>query len=143
MTADTLLNRFLEAQATLYEGALDEIRRGVKRSHWMWFIFPQLKGLGRSPASDYFGIANINEARAYLDHAILGERYREAVAALQALETSDPVVVFGQVDAMKLCSSLTLFEAARPLPLFTLALDRWFDGSRDQVTLERLDGAIA
>ncbi|KFG88399.1 hypothetical protein BV98_003799 [Sphingobium herbicidovorans NBRC 16415] len=134
MRSDATLARFVEAQAGSYAAALSEIRRGAKRSHWIWFIFPQLRGLGQSQTAHYYGIASIEEAHAYLAHELLGFRYRECVGALQQLHTSDPVVVFGSIDAMKLRSSLTLFEAAAPEPLFASSLDRWFGGVRDPAT---------
>ena len=131
------LERFVRAQddGGTYGRALQELRAGGKRSHWMWFVFPQLEGLGRSSLANFYGIRSIQEARAYLDHPLLGLRYIECVTALQDLRTSDPVEVFGEIDAMKLRSSLTLFEYADPLPLFTAALDRWFGGQRDELTL--------
>lgn len=138
MTTDATLARFVEAQENSYAAALAEIRAGAKRSHWMWYIFPQLRGLGQSPTAHYYGIAPMDEARAYLDHDLLGPRYRECIEALQQLATDDPVAVFGSIDAMKLRSSLTLFEAAQPYPLFAGALDRWFGGERDPVTLQML-----
>jgi uncharacterized protein (DUF1810 family) len=132
------LERFVEAQAPVYATALAEIRRGAKRSHWMWFIFPQLAGLGRSETARFFGIESLAEARAYLAHPVLGQRYMECVEALQDLGTCDPDAVFGEVDAMKLRSSLTLFEAAKPTPMFAAALDRWFEGDRDPKTIALL-----
>ncbi len=129
------LDRFVEAQTLAYPTALAEIRRGAKRSHWMWFIFPQIAGLGQSATARHFAIRSLEEARAYLDHPILGPRYVECVEALQDLTISDPVAVFGGIDATKLRSSLTLFEAARPQVLFAAALDRWFGGERDALTL--------
>lgn len=138
MTADATLSRFVEAQAKIYDTALAEIRAGAKRSHWMWFIFPQLRGLGQSPTAHYYGIASLSEARAYLDHSVLGARYLECVKALQGLAGNDPIAVFGSVDAMKLRSSLTLFETARTSPLLDDALERWFDGERDASTLHLL-----
>ncbi len=134
------LSRFVEAQAPVYATALAEIRRGAKRSHWMWFIFPQMKGLGRSETARFFGIEDLDEAIAYLAHPILGARYIECVEALQDLPISDAVAVLGPVDAIKLRSSLTLFEAARPSPLFTAALHRWYAGERDPQTLSALEG---
>nr|WP_277347042.1 DUF1810 domain-containing protein [Sphingomonas sp. G-3-2-10] len=136
-TAGGALDRFVEAQASSYASALGEIRRGAKRSHWMWFIFPQLVGLGRSETAGFYGIQSIAEARSYLAHPVLGPRYLECVAALQDLPTSDPVPVFGEIDAMKLRSSLTLFEAAGAGSLTGAALDRWF-GKRDDRTLALL-----
>ncbi|NIJ16365.1 DUF1810 domain-containing protein [Sphingobium vermicomposti] len=138
MTSDATLARFVEAQANSYATALAEIRAGAKRSHWIWFIFPQLRGLGQSETAHYYGIASMEEARAYLAHDLLGSRYRECVEALQQLHTSDPVAVFGSVDAMKLRSSLTLFEAVEPNALLAAALDRWFDGERDAATRQML-----
>ena len=138
MSSDATLARFVEAQANSYATALAEIRAGAKRSHWMWFVFPQLRGLGQSPTAHYYGIASLDEARAYLDHDLLGPRYRECVEALQQLQAKDPVAVFGSIDAMKLRSSLTLFEAATPDPLFASALDRWFDRVRDPATQHML-----
>ncbi len=123
MAGDHLLERFIEAQAPVYADALAEIRSGAKRSHWMWFVFPQLAGLGRSSTAQHFAVHSAAEARAYLGHTVLGSRYRECVTALQDLPGSDPTVVFGAVDALKLCSSLTLFEAVQPTPLFAAALD--------------------
>lgn len=137
------LERFVAAQEPIFARALDEIRRGKKRSHWMWFIFPQMKGLGRSAMAQLYAIDDIAEARAFLEHPILGPRYRDCVSALQDVIGSDPVAVFGEVDAVKLRSSLTLFEAASGSALFAAALDRWFAGGRDERTLARLakDGA--
>jgi len=139
MTADShALDRFVEAQASTYATALAEIRRGAKRSHWMWFIFPQLAGLGRSPTAQFYAIGSLDEVRAYLAHPLLGARYRECVQALQDLPTSDAQAVFGSIDATKLRSSLTLFDHVAPSPLFAAALDRWFDGQRDPATLDLL-----
>ncbi|CAM8668199.1 DUF1810 domain-containing protein [Sphingobium cupriresistens] len=132
------LAHFVEAQASSYRTALGELRAGKKRTHWMWFIFPQMRGLGLSPTAHYYGIASIEEARAYLSHPVLGSRYIECVEALQGLAEHDPVVVMGSVDAMKLRSSLTLFEAADRIPMIGAALDRWFSGDRDPATIEIL-----
>lgn len=132
------IERFVVAQAPVYDTALAEIRRGAKRSHWMWYVFPQLHMLGRSEQAKYFGIRSLDEARAYLAHPVLGPRYLECVAALQDLSTSDPERVFGATDAMKLRSSLTLFEVAGAGPSVRAALDRWFRGARDQTTLSWL-----
>jgi len=136
---EPLLDRFVQAQASTYDGALAEIRRGAKRTHWMWYIFPQFAGLGQSAMAQHFAIGSIDEARAYLDHPLLGPRYRECVSALQDLPVNDPVPVFGPIDAVKLKSSLTLFEAAQAEPLFAGALDRWYHGQRDAFTLRLLD----
>jgi len=132
------LARFLKAQASTYREALAEIRSGHKRSHWMWFIFPQFTGLGHSPMAQLYAIGSIAEARAYLADPVLGARYRECVASLQALPATTAERVFGGIDAMKLKSSLTLFDQAGPEPLFSEAIDRWFDGQRDNATLRLL-----
>lgn len=129
------LNRFVAAQTGLYDTALGEIRRGAKRTHWIWFIFPQIAGLGSSPMAQRYAIGSLDEARAYLEHAVLGARYRQCVAALQDLGDTTADSIFGSIDAMKLRSSLTLFEQASSEPLFAAALDRWFDGRRDNRTL--------
>lgn len=138
MTDNDPLGRFVAAQDEIYPRALDEIRRGAKRTHWMWFIFPQLAGLGRSAMAQRYAIASLAEAQAYIEHPILGARFIECVEALQDLPSSDPEPIFGAVDAKKLHSSLTLFEAASQKPLFAAALDRWFVGARDEKTLSLL-----
>lgn len=138
MTAPDL-QRFVEAQAAVYPAALDELRRGRKLSHWMWFVFPQLAGLGRSAMSVRYAIASLDEARAYLAHPVLGARLRECVRVLDALRDHDPVAVFGGIDAMKFRSSLTLFAHASPDEgLFTQALDCWFGGEADAQTVRLL-----
>jgi uncharacterized protein (DUF1810 family) len=133
------LDRFVAAQAGSYQTVLGEIRRGAKRNHWMWYIFPQVAGLGRSDMAQRFAIRSIDEARAYLAHPVLGARLRECVAVLQDLTGMTAMAVFGDIDAMKLRSSLTLFAEAGAGPLFTAALDRWFDGEADVATLQLLD----
>ncbi|TVV76008.1 DUF1810 domain-containing protein [Sphingomonas solaris] len=135
------LDRFVTAQAGSYATALNEIRRGAKRSHWMWYVFPQIAGLGHSAMAQLYAIASLDEACAYLDHPVLGARYRECVAALQDLDCADPVIVFGEIDAAKLRSSLTLFHAARGERLFEAALQRWFGGMADTATLARIGHA--
>lgn len=137
------LDRFVAAQEASHEHALAEIRRGRKRSHWMWFVFPQLAGLGRSPTAQAYAIRSLDEARAFLAHPLLGPRLHACVEALQDLEQGTAESVFGDVDAMKLRSSLTLFEAASGERLFGAALDRWFDGRRDDATLRLLGRAAA
>jgi len=126
------LQRFVAAQADSYDSALAEIRNGDKRSHWMWYIFPQVAGLGHSPMAQRYAIRSADEARAYLDHPLLGRRLRECVAALDALSDTTAGRVFGGIDAMKLRSSLTLFEAAGAP--FGPTIERWF-GERDERTL--------
>jgi len=133
------LDRFLKAQEDSYDTALDELRAGRKRSHWIWFIFPQIAGLGHSPTSQYYAIKSLEEAIAYLAHPILGGRLHECLKALQTLEQTDANLVFGELDAVKFRSSLTLFAEAYPAdPIVEVALDRWFDGRKDERTLRLL-----
>jgi uncharacterized protein (DUF1810 family) len=138
---DERLQRFVAAQdeSGTYADALAELRAGRKRSHWMWFVFPQVAGLGRSPTAQYFAIADLEEARAYLAHPVLGPRLRDCAAALAGLDETDPVAVLGDIDAVKLRSSMTLFARADPdEPLFGAVLDRFYDGAEDAATLALL-----
>jgi uncharacterized protein (DUF1810 family) len=134
------LDRFVLAQDEdgTYERALAEVRRGRKSTHWMWFVFPQLAGLGHSPTAVYYAISGLDEARAYFAHPVLGPRLRECVAAV--LDNDDSVEsIFGPIDAMKLRSSMTLFMRAEPdEPGFGAVLEAFFDGVADSATLERL-----
>lgn len=133
------LSRFLEAQATAYDKALEEIRSGRKRSHWIWYIFPQLKGLGMSQTSEFYGIEDLEEAKAFLAHPVLGQRLREITTALAELHEYDPEKVVGYPDNLKVRSCMTLFHAADPdEKLFQLILDKYYDGQKDPVTLEKL-----
>lgn len=141
--SQTDLSRFVDAQNGMFETALAEITSGRKRSHWMWFVFPQLRGLGHSAMARHYGIASLNEARDYLAHPLLGTRYKASVAALNKLAVADAVGVFGVTDAMKLRSSLTLFELAGPSPMIGEALKRFFDGQRDEATIRILSGGDA
>lgn len=139
MTDDPFdLARFVNAQAGSYAQALAEIRRGTKRSHWMWYVFPQLAGLGHSATAQRYAIESREEAKAYLAHSILGGRYRECVSALQDLPPTTAEQVFGGIDAVKLRSSLTLFAAISGEPLFEAAILRWFGGKKDERTLALL-----
>jgi uncharacterized protein (DUF1810 family) len=135
------LRRFLDAQDAggTYAQALRELRAGRKRSHWMWFVFPQVAGLGRSATAQHYAVSGLEEAQAYLAHPVLGARLRESAQALAALGTTDPVAVLGAVDAQKLRSSMTLFARAAPgEPVFRDVLDRFFAGAEDDATLSRL-----
>jgi uncharacterized protein (DUF1810 family) len=133
------LNRFVAAQARDYARALAELRAGKKRSHWMWYVLPQLRGLGSSSMATFYGIGCGEEARAYLAHPLLGSRLRECVAAMNALDASDPASVLGHVDAAKFRSCLTLFHAVDPAdPGFSRGLDKFYDGSPDERTLAML-----
>ncbi len=133
------LERFLRMQEYDYPQALEEIRRGHKESHWIWYIFPQIQGLGRSSTARQFAISCLEEARAYMEHPVLRERLLEISGALLALPSSDPLEVMGYIDDMKLKSSMTLFEAAAPqYPVFGQVLDKFYGGARDGKTLEIL-----
>ncbi len=137
MTATSFdLDRFVDAQRDVHATALAEVRVGNKRSHWMWFVFPQIAGLGSSPMAQRYAIASLDEARAYLAHPVLGDRLTAMVATLQDVPHANAEAVFGTTDAMKLRSSLTLFIAAGAPSVFAAALDRWFGGHADAATLE-------
>ena len=133
------LDRFLTAQQGVYAGVLDELRHGRKTGHWIWFMFPQVAGLGRSDVSRYYSIADLDEARAYLDHVVLGARLRECTAIVLSTAERSAVDIFGSLDAMKFRSSMTLFHRASPdEPLFSDVLLRFFDGVADAATDARL-----
>ena len=135
------LERFVQAQAHSYDQVLAELRAGRKRGHWMWFVFPQIAGLGRSPTAQWYAISGLEEARAYLEHPVLGSRLLECCQALQELPQSDPEAVLGGIDALKLRSSMTLFARARPdEPLFAGVLARWYRGRYDDATERILAG---
>jgi len=139
MTEPYDLDRFLKAQANDYDTALNELKAGRKRNHWIWYVFPQVAGLGHSPTSQFYAIKSLDEAAAYLRHPILGGRLHECLKALQPLEQTSASQLFGEVDAMKFRSSLTLFSEADPAdPIVEVALDRWFGGGKDQKTLQLL-----
>jgi uncharacterized protein (DUF1810 family) len=132
------LERFVTAQAETFDQALAELRSGRKRSHWMWFVFPQVAGLGHSPAARLYALAGLEEAAAFAAHPVLGPRLRSCCEALLAVEHSDPAEVLGDVDALKLRSSMTLFARATDDPVFTEVLDRFYAGVPDGATLELL-----
>ncbi|HEY2006090.1 MAG TPA: DUF1810 domain-containing protein [Solirubrobacteraceae bacterium] len=136
------LDRFVSAQdqGGTYETALAELRAGAKRSHWMWFVFPQIAGLGSSPTARRYAIGSLSEARAYLAHPVLGPRLRESARALAELAgTDDADAILGPIDALKLRSSMTLFARADPdEPLFTAVLRRYYGGMADPATEGRL-----
>lgn len=136
MTEISDIERFVRAQdGNVYERALAEIRSGRKRSHWIWFVFPQARGLGRSPMAERYGIASRAELDAYVSHPLLRARLLEISHALLALPGSDPVAVLGDIDALKVRSSMTLFELADVDPVFGAVLDKYYAGSRDKLTL--------
>lgn len=135
------LQRFVAAQdsAGTYDSALRELRAGRKQGHWMWFVLPQVAGLGRSETARRYALSGLPEARAYLEHPVLGARLRECAGVLAGLGATDATAVLGAVDAQKLRSSMTLFAHAAPQePVFQDVLDRYFDGEQDPATLERL-----
>lgn len=130
------LNRFIEAQNRDYDTALAEIRAGKKASHWMWYIFPQLKGLGRSSTSEYYGLSGIKEAQAYLSDPILKARLIEITDAVIAHKDKSAEEIFGGIDAKKLRSCMTLFSIAAPdIPVFEAVLEQFFHGVPDRNTL--------
>ena len=136
---DYNLQRFLYAQQGDYERALTEVRNGRKHSHWIWYIFPQLKGLGMSYNSQYYGISGKEEAEAYLAHPILGERLREITSAFLQLKGKTAQDVFGALDAMKVLSCMTLFNEVAPDDLFQQVIDRYYQGKTDEMTKRMLD----
>jgi uncharacterized protein (DUF1810 family) len=136
------LSRFVEAQASAWPVALAELKAGRKQSHWMWFIFPQIAGLGSSPTAVHYAIKSADEARAYLADAMLGGRLREGVSAMLAHRGTRAEAILGGIDALKFRSSLTLFESVAEDPaLFADALDAFYDGERDARTLALVAGA--
>src|SRR3984957_17768483 len=141
------LQRFLEAQAGVYEHACAELRAGRKRSHWMWFVFPQIHGLGSSPMAVRYAISSLDEARAYLEHVVLGPRLRESAGIVVGVQGKTVEEIFGSPDEMKFHSSMTLFAKAATPPakaaegssdVFEKALAKYFGGAMDQGTMRRI-----
>jgi uncharacterized protein (DUF1810 family) len=133
------LKRFVTAQFPVFEQACSELREGRKRSHWMWFVFPQLKGRGRSETARVFAISGLEEARAYLAHPILGARLRECCRLVNLVQGRSAHQIFGDPDDLKLHSCLTLFAAAAPQEeVFRQALEKYFGGEGDRLTIEGL-----
>ncbi len=134
------LDKFLKAQETTYQKAFNEIQAGKKTSHWIWFIFPQLSGLGSSENSKYYSISNLEEARFYLEHPILGSRLVSISEILLKLPTSDAHKILGSPDDMKLKSCMTLFSMIpQSDPVFGKVLDKFFDGKKDEKTIQLLE----
>ncbi len=132
-------SRFLLAQAPVIAQVLDELRAGKKRGHWMWFVFPQIAGLGHSPMAQRYAVASLDEARAYLAHDVLGSRLCECAALVVAVEGRSIEEIFGYPDDLKFRSSMTLFARAAPEePVFRQALQKYFGGEEDALTLERI-----
>jgi uncharacterized protein (DUF1810 family) len=132
------LERFVRAQDGVYERALQELRAGRKRSHWMWFIFPQMKGLGVTATSSLYGIQSLDEAQAYLEHPVLGARLRECTETVLGIEGSSAEEIFGFPDWLKFRSCMTLFDRASPEDVFAGALVKFFDSAPDPKTLRLL-----
>ena len=135
------LERFVSAQdeGGTFERAMSELRAGRKSTHWMWFVFPQVAGLGHSSMSRTYAISGLDEARAYLAHPVLGPRLRQGAEVVLSVAERDAHQIFGGIDAQKLCSSMTLFVRADPdEKVFGRVLDRFFDGTADPATVERM-----
>ena len=134
------LDRFVQAQTLMYSVALNEIKHGQKRSHWMWYMFPQLRGLGTSSMADWYGISGLNEAQAYLKHPMLSERLYELCGALLEHKDKSALEIFGDIDAIKLQSSMTLFAlTCEDYSIFDEVLECFYDGKMDEATLQLLD----
>jgi uncharacterized protein (DUF1810 family) len=134
------LNRFVSAQEGVFEVALAELRRGQKRSHWMWFIFPQIAGLGSSSTSRKYAVKSLDEARAYLAHPVLGPRLLHCCQAILSVQGKSAAEIMGNPDDLKLRSSMTLFSMTKgPHPEFRQVIDRYFEGQMDPRTLDLLD----
>ena len=141
-TKDYNLVRFLQAQDNEcggYHDALQEVVDGYKRKHWIWYIFPQIKGLGFSYNSEYYGISGLEEAKAYLEHEILGKRLMEITNALLRHEGKTAREIFGSIDAMKVKSSMTLFDLVAPNDIFAHVLEKFYGGQRCELTLKRMN----
>ncbi|CAG8863699.1 hypothetical protein PS627_00637 [Pseudomonas fluorescens] len=133
------LERFVEAQDPVFDRVMEELRAGSKRSHWMWFVFPQIQGLGHSTMAERYAISSVTEARAYLHHDVLGPRLRGCVEALQLHAEKSALQILGHPDDLKLRSSLTLFAGLEPEgSVFHQALDRFFEAKPDERTLQRM-----
>ena len=135
------LKRFVDAQAPIYRNVVEELRGGRKRSHWMWFVFPQLRGLGSSPMAARYGISSLDEARAYLRHDLLGPRLHKCTQLVNQVQGCAIAEIFGSPDDLKLCSSMTLFaRATDDNQDFVALLDRYYGGRQDPLTVARLTG---
>ena len=134
------LSRFVKAQDKIYSRALAELKSGRKRSHWIWFVFPQIEGLGFSSTTQYYSIKSLEEARQYLDHPLLGKRLRECAETILALQGLSASTIFGYPDDLKLKSSMTLFAAAAEgQSVFSRVLEKYYQGNPDQSTLAILE----
>lgn len=134
------LERFVEAQKAAYDVALREIREGCKRSHWIWFVFPQMASLGFSYNARFYGISCLDEARAYLAHPILGKRLRQITEALLMHKGKDVLSILGAIDTLKVCSCMTLFDVVSPDDVFRQVLKTFYEDKRDAQTLALVGG---
>ena len=135
------LQRFIDAQQPVFDRVIAELKQGRKRGHWIWFIFPQLKGLGHSSNSEFFGISSLQEAAAYLQHPVLGPRLVQCTELVNSVEGSSAEDIFGEIDAMKFRSSMTLFAKAAPdNRIFADAIRKYFGGRLDGLTINRVAG---
>ena len=132
------LERFIEAQEQHYQLALDEVQAGKKQSHWIWYIFPQMYGLGRSYFAQFYGIRDLEEAEAYLNHEVLGKRLRDITMALLKHDASSAEEIFGDLDAMKVRSCMTLFDIVSPDDIFDEVLNKFYDSKRCNLTIRML-----
>ena len=132
------LTRFVSAQNAVYQTVIDELKAGRKRTHWMWYIFPQLKHLGRSTNAKFYGLSDADEVKAYLNHPILGQRLREVSETILSLPTDNAVEVFGGIDSRKLKSSMTLFDSVSPNDIFSKILEKYFQSRLDPLTQKLL-----
>lgn len=133
------LERFLYVQNRTHEQAIEEIRKGKKISHWMWYTFPQIQGLGESDYSVFYAIDDIEEAKRYLEHNILGPRLRKISNELLKLNINDPIEIFGRLDSLKLKSSMTLFDYIENNEVFEEVLDKYYEGEKDDKTIQILE----
>jgi uncharacterized protein (DUF1810 family) len=136
------LQRFIDAQENVYSQVVTELREGEKRSHWMWFIFPQILGLGKSETARFYAIVDLREARAYVDHPLLGQRLRECAQLMVNVNNKTARQILGFPDDLKLRSSMTLFSMVSDTPVFQWVLDKYFDGEADEETLKRIGVGI-
>ncbi len=136
------LQRFIDAQENVYSQVVTELREGEKRSHWMWFIFPQILGLGKSETARFYAIVDLREARAYVDHPLLGQRLRECAQLMVNVNNKTAGQILGFPDNLKLRSSMTLFSMVSDTPVFQWVLDKYFDGATDDQTLRRIGVGI-
>ena len=135
------LQRFIDAQQPVFDRVIAELKQGRKRGHWIWFIFPQLKGLGHSSNSEFFGISSLQEAAAYVQHPVLGPRLVQCTELVNSVEGSSAEDIFGEIDAMKFRSSMTLFAKAAPdNRIFAEAIGKYFGGRFDGLTINRVAG---